>query len=89
MKGAELDAKNGYPLSHTQVMNAKPKCNEYSLADGQGLYLRVGPNGSKYWIFNYQVPYRKNRSNISLGKYPEVSLAQARIVGTFRILRVS
>ena len=70
------------PLTNTQVKNAKakPKVNpkEYSLADGYGLYLRVKPSGSKLWIFNYQAPYTKKRSNISFGTFPPVTLAQAR-----------
>ena len=44
------------PLTDTQIKNAKPKVNEYNLADGRGLYLRVKPNGAKEWIFNYYKP---------------------------------
>ena len=65
-------------LTNTQVQNAKPRDSEYSLADGKGLYLRVKPNGSRLWIFNYQAPFTKKRSNISFGIYPEVAIAQAR-----------
>ena len=66
------------PLTNTQVAKAKPRDREYNLSDGQGLYLRVKPNGSKLWLFNYQAPFTKKRSNISLGKFPEVSIAHAR-----------
>ncbi|MBT5032234.1 MAG: tyrosine-type recombinase/integrase [Proteobacteria bacterium] len=66
------------PLSSTQVRQAKPKSSEYSLADGKGLYLRVKPHGTKLWLFNYQKPYTKNRTNISIGIFPTVTLAQAR-----------
>ena len=66
------------PLTSTSVSNAKPKANEYNMADGQGLYLRVKPSGSKSWIYNYQSPYRRKRRNISLGQFPAVSLSQAR-----------
>ncbi|MCH7672070.1 MAG: tyrosine-type recombinase/integrase [Proteobacteria bacterium] len=69
------------PLSATQVRQAKPKPRdnprEYNLAGGKGLYLRVKPSGTKLWLFNYQKPYTKQRSNISIGTYPEVSLADA------------
>ena len=44
------------PLNDTQLKNAKPKTKEYSLSDGQGLYLRVKPSGAKEWIFNYYKP---------------------------------
>ena len=33
------------PLSDTEIKQAKPKAKEYNLADGNGLYLRVKPNG--------------------------------------------
>lgn len=66
------------PLTNTQVANAKPKAKEYNLADGGGLYMRVKPNGSKIWVFNYQAPFTKRRSNISFGMFPDVSIAIAR-----------
>ena len=67
------------PLSSTAITQAKPKAKEHNLADGHGLYLRVKPNGAKLWLFNYQKPYTKQRTNISLGTLPPVSLAQARL----------
>jgi hypothetical protein len=66
------------PLTDTQIKNAKPKDKEYSLADGQKLSLRVKPSGSKAWIFTYQRPHTKKRTNLGFGSYPEVSLASAR-----------
>ncbi|HWV15370.1 MAG TPA: integrase domain-containing protein [Cellvibrio sp.] len=66
------------PLNDTQIKNAKPKAKEYNLADGQGLALRVKPNATKQWLFNYEKPYTKARTNISFGTYPETTLEQAR-----------
>lgn len=66
------------PLSATQVEAAKPKEREYNLSDGQGLQLRIRPNGTKSWLFNYSHPINKKRSNLSLGRYPATSLATAR-----------
>ncbi|MGL5758453.1 integrase domain-containing protein [Plesiomonas sp.] len=65
-------------LSDTQIKAAKPKDKEYVLSDGDGLRIRVKPNGSKPWLLNYTHPIKKTRTNLSLGKYPEVSLANAR-----------
>ncbi|WP_338593576.1 integrase domain-containing protein [Shewanella khirikhana] len=65
-------------LSDTAVKNAKPQEREYLLFDGDGLRLRVTPSGTKLWLFNYTKPHTKTRSNLSLGNYPQVSLAQAR-----------
>ena len=66
------------PLTDTEIRQAKAKDKEYNLGDGKGLLLRVKPNGSKLWLFNYQRPYTKKRAVLSIGSYPEVSLKQAR-----------
>lgn len=65
-------------LSATEVKEAKPKNKEYILTDGQGLNLRISPKGSKIWIFNYSVPIIKKRTNLTIGAYPAISLAEAR-----------
>lgn len=68
------------PLTNTEVERAKPKEKEYTLSDGEGLYLLVKPTGVRLWRFNYYQPFSnpKKRVLLGLGKYPEVSLAQAR-----------
>lgn len=67
------------PLTNTEVQQAKPTDKEYILSDGEGLRLRVKPNGSKLWIFNYIKPATKKRANISFGVYPDLSLKEARL----------
>lgn len=62
-------AKSVKPLNDKQIKNAKPKDKEYNLSDGQGLLLRVKPNGSKLWLFNYTNPHSGKRKNLSLGAY--------------------
>jgi integrase len=47
------------------------------LNDGDGLYLRVAPGGSKGWVFRYRLHGRTR--DMGLGRYPEVSLATARV----------
>lgn len=71
-------ANKTQPLTATQVQQAKPKLKEYNLSDGYGLALRIKPIGSKFWIFNYQRPITKKRANLTLGKFPDLSLAKAR-----------
>lgn len=66
------------PLTNTEVKQAKPKDKQYKLSDGDGLQLRVMPNSSKQWLLDYIKPINKKRTSLSLGAYPEVSLAQAR-----------
>jgi integrase len=65
-------------LSDRQLKAIKPKDKDYVLTDGAGLQLRVRVNRSMQWNFNYRHPVTKNRINMALGPYPEVSLAQAR-----------
>ncbi|MBN2975071.1 integrase domain-containing protein [Pseudomonas lactucae] len=65
-------------LSDRQLKAVKPKDKDYVLTDGDGLQLRVRVNRSMQWNFNYRHPVTKNRINMALGSYPEVSLAQAR-----------
>lgn len=48
------------------------------LADGGGLYLLVQADGSKYWRLKYRRADGKENF-LSLGVYPECSLAEARV----------
>ena len=47
--------------------------------DGNGLYLRVGPNGAKAWVLRYRFGWK--RREMGLGAFPLVSLAEARDKG--------
>src|SRR5690349_12108521 len=63
-------------LSVFDCKNAKPRNLPYKLNDGGGLYLHVMPNGSRHWRLRYRIHGKENR--ISLGMFPDVSLAEAR-----------
>jgi len=65
------------PLTDTKTRNAKPKDKQYKLFDSDGLFLLVSPAGGKWWRFKYR--FGGKEKLISLGTYPEVSLAEARI----------
>jgi integrase len=65
-------------LTDTEIKAAKAKDKVYVLSDGEGLQLRVKTNGSRLWNFNYLHPFTKKRLNIGFGKYPDLSLANAR-----------
>jgi hypothetical protein len=64
------------PLSPAQVKNAKPRKTEYKLFDGEGLFLLVTPSGGKLWRMKYR--FEGKERLLSLGAYPEISLAEAR-----------
>jgi integrase len=63
-------------LTDTAIRGAKPKEKPYKLADGQGLFLLVKPNGTRLWRLKYRVDGREKL--LSVGMYPDVSLKVAR-----------
>lgn len=66
-----------YALTDTRARNARPTASPYKLSDGGGLYLLVKPTGSKLWRYKYRIAGKEN--TFSIGAYPEVSLARARV----------
>ncbi len=58
------------------VKSAKPKDKTYRIRDDRGLYLRVDPNGSKYWILRYWEQGKEHQK--CLGTYPLLTLREAR-----------
>jgi integrase len=62
-------------LTAAFVKQAKPRDKAFSLVDGGGLYLLVKLAG-KYWRYNYR--YCGKQKTLSLGVYPDISLAEAR-----------
>lgn len=71
-------AKTIKALTDTQVKQAKVQDKAYKLADGGGMYLYVTKLGAKSWRMNYVRPITKKHATITLGLYPDVTLAQAR-----------
>ena len=63
-------------LSNMTCQAAKPKIKPYKMADGEGLYLEVTPNGTKFWRLKYRLHGKEKR--ISIGAYPAISIADAR-----------
>ena len=63
-------------LSHTAVVNAKPKDKVYKLFDGGGLHLQVTPSGYRCWKYDYRIDTA--RGTYTIGQYPDISLKQAR-----------
>lgn len=68
------------PLSASEVQKAKPAAKDYELFDGQGLTLFVRTNGKKIWRFRYKRPGSATRTTLTLGHYPVMSLACARML---------
>ncbi len=67
MKGKLIDAL---------LRSLKPKEKPYKIVDGSGLFIWVTPAGSKLWRLDYR--FNGKRKALALGRYPEISLAEAR-----------
>jgi hypothetical protein len=63
-------------LTDTAIRKAKAKEKPYGMSDGDGLYLWLTPSGGKLWRWGYR--FQNKEKLMSFGKYPDVSLAQAR-----------
>jgi integrase len=64
------------PLTDVLIRNTKPSDRPIKLFDGGGLYLLIGPNGSRGWRLKYRLGGREKM--LSLGVYPDISLKAAR-----------
>jgi integrase len=71
----------------TELLSAREvatKAKPGLYGDGDNLFLKVTPSGTKSWVFRYSVPApdkgegKRRRHAIGLGRYPRVSLADAR-----------
>ncbi len=64
------------PLTDVAVRNAKPRESSYKLSDGEGMYLFVHQRGGRSFRMDYR--HLGKRLTLTLGSYPETSLAEAR-----------
>lgn len=65
------------PLTDTQIKHAKAKEKTVRLFDGDGLFIEIQANGSKFWRFRFRQTDGRSKE-LSFGKYPEVTLVSAR-----------
>jgi hypothetical protein len=63
-------------LTAIAIKNARPQAKPYKLTDERALFLLVMPNGAKYWRMQYR--HLGKQKTLSLGVWPEVTLAEAR-----------
>ncbi len=63
-------------LTDTAIRAAKPAEKPRKLYDEKGLFLIIAPSGGKWWRFKYT--FDGKAKTISLGTYPDTSLALAR-----------
>mgnify|MGYP000277031217 CR=1 FL=1 len=63
-------------LTDVVILNKKPGAKACTLRDGNGLFVLVHPNGSKY--FQLRTTLHGKAKLIQLGTYPDMTLAEAR-----------
>jgi len=63
-------------LSDAKVRALKPREKPYKISDSEGLFLLINPNGSRLWRLAYR--FDGKQKLLALGKYPDVSLGDAR-----------
>jgi integrase len=75
--GISLKWEVTMPLSDTEIRKTKAREKSYKLSDGGGLYVSITPTGGKLWRWAYR--HEGKQKTMAFGKYPDVSLALARI----------
>lgn len=64
-------------LTDSKIRSAKKQNKPYRLTDSKGLYIHVSITGSKNWYVRFVLNDKK--SQVAIGSYPDMSLAEARI----------
>lgn len=64
-------------LTDTALKALKPKDKPYTVADDRGLYVEVFPTGGIVWRYRYRLEGKQEK--LTLGKYPALSLRNARL----------
>jgi integrase len=63
-------------FTEREIKSLKPREKEFILSEGHGFVIRVLPTGAKIWMYKYKRDGKTYK--ITLGNYPETSLAEAR-----------
>ena len=69
-------------LTDRTLKNAKPRRTVYRLRDSnsviKGFGVTIAPAGSKTFFLSYTAPETGKRTQVNIGRYPAVSLGDAR-----------
>ncbi len=65
------------PLTDAALRALKPQDRVYTVADGRGLYVEVFPTGGVIWRYRYRLAGKQEK--LTLGKYPDLTLKNARL----------
>jgi len=64
-------------LTDTKIKSLKPRAERYRVSDSDGLMLEIMSSGNKIWRYRYSL-YGVRQASLTIGPYPEISLAEAR-----------
>lgn len=64
-------------ITYAVAKTAKPKEKDYTLTDGNGLYLRIWPNGKKVWLFKKSINGKIHKK--TFGDFPDIGISEARL----------
>src|SRR5215469_15070502 len=64
------------PLTDAQIKVLKPRTARYLVSDGRGLSLDILPSGTMSWLYRYRSGGKYGK--VILGRYPDLSLKEAR-----------
>ena len=64
-------------FSDKYIQSIKPEANKKLIRESRGFALQVMPSGIKTFLYIYT--YQGKRKNLYLGKYPYITLAEARV----------
>ncbi len=67
----------GKQFTEKAIAAAKPKDKRYYLREGRGFALQILPTGAKAFVYLFEL--NKSKGYVLLGRYPDCSLADARI----------
>ena len=69
-------------LTDIQIRNWTKAGKSISKADGNGLTFTLSAKGTASWILRYRTVGAKSQKETTLGRYPDISLAEARKIAT-------
>lgn len=71
-------------LTDVQIRNWISAGKPVAKADGDGLTFTLSAKGTAAWVLRYRVPGVKSQKELTLGRYPDISLGKAREIATAR-----
>jgi len=65
-------------LSDLKIQSFIKDGTHKTISDGDGLTLTLSATGTTAWVLRYRVPGSKSQKEMTIGRYPDISLSEAR-----------